>query len=78
MKLVNSNSRHHPDLSEPLQFESCAKNLGVSPSLLQQAVLETGSLNKKILKKYLIKKGFVFSVLFFSRYIKQVLLKHSF
>lgn len=63
------------DLSEPTQFERCARRLGISSRLLQQAVIDTGSLNLKTLRKHLVKRGLLFSVLYFSRYVKNRLFK---
>ncbi|MGZ3884547.1 MAG: hypothetical protein ACXVPQ_10370 [Bacteroidia bacterium] len=65
------------DLPDPSQFGRFAKRLGVSQKVLQQAILETGSLHIRTLRKHLVRKGILFSILFFRRYLKNILMKYS-
>lgn len=50
---------------------------GITKTQLNEAVLETGSINIKLVKKHLVRKGIIFSIRSLSRYIRYRFSKHA-
>ena len=56
---------------ESSQVNFWARKWGIAPSQLQDAIIQTGSLRRKVLREYLEKKGIVFSFSGFALKMKQ-------
>ena len=66
---VNKNELIYPSDSNQVSF--WAKKWGVSTKQLNDAILETGSVNVKDLKDYLHQKGILFSIYQIQNYMKK-------